>query len=201
MDAQSYGSGMTEGDEGSRISVLLGRVSTGEPGALALVFDAAYSDLCALANARLRKGGAAPAGLDTSVLVHEVFLRLAQRNDLQAEHRGPFFKYAGRVMHSVIVDAIRERASLRRGGEFQHEVLRGEDDAPAPSVHDDDVQELQRALQSLASSEPELLELIHMRFFGGLTDEEIARALGVSDRTVRRRWERARARLLELLGD
>jgi RNA polymerase sigma factor (sigma-70 family) len=45
------------------------------------------------------------------------------------------------------------------------------------------------------------LELIHMRFFGGLTDEEIARALGVSDRTVRRRWERARARLLELLGD
>jgi RNA polymerase sigma factor (TIGR02999 family) len=192
---------MTEYDEGSRISVLLGRASAGEPGALARVFDAAYPDLCALASVRLRKGGAAPAGLDTSMLVHEVFVRLAQRNDLQAQHRGPFFKYAGRVMHSVIVDAIRERAALRRGGEFQHEALQVEDEAAVPWVDDDEVREVQRALHSLAAAEPALWELIYMRFFGGLTDEEIATALGVSDRTVRRRWERARSRLLELLGE
>src|SRR5262249_187394 len=114
----------TDSGEASRISLLLRRVSSGENGALALVFEAAYSELRALAQARLRCcPRAACDGLDSSALIHEVFLRLARRGDLRAEHRPHFFRYAGRVMQSVIVDGARERMALRRGGGTPHQVL------------------------------------------------------------------------------
>src|SRR5262245_66665167 len=113
---------MTTPDDKPRLSYLLGMARDGVEGALASVFEAAYPELCVLARARLRGGGQQPA-LETAALVHEVFLRFAQRGALDAEHRGHFFSYAGRVMRSVIVDSVRERGAQRRGGGPAHGAL------------------------------------------------------------------------------
>lgn len=187
-----------EHDEVSRISLLLGRASRGEEGALRQVFEAAYDELRALARARLRRSGPAACDGLESGLVHEVFLRLAQGGQLQAEHRPHFFKYAGRVMGSVIVDQARQRSALRRGG--SHAPLLGWEEELTGAAEDAQLQRLHEALQALAACDPELAEIVQLRFFAGLTDAELADALAVSDRTVRRRWDRARLFLSQWLS-
>lgn len=189
---------MMNSEEAGRISILLGRVSQGEAAALGMVFEAAYPELRAIAQARLRSSGRnACDGLDTTGLVHEVFVRLAKRDRLHAENRGHFFKYAGKAMRSVLVDCIRARRTARRDA--------GEQAAFSPeetpgSVRDDEYMRVHQALEDLAEADPELTEIVQMRFFAGLTELEMAEALGVTERTVRRRWERARVFLFETLG-
>jgi RNA polymerase sigma factor (TIGR02999 family) len=191
---------MADSEDTTRLSDLLGRAHTGEPGALGLVFEAAYPELCVLARARLRGSGqGAQGGLETTVLVHEAFLRLAHRGQLQAEHRGHFFKYAGRVMRSVIVDSVRERLALRRGGGAPHAALTTQITADGLGG-EDEILRVHEALDSLADCDPRLVDVVHMRYFGGMTDGEIAEVLGVTDRTVRRDWDKARLLLLEALG-
>src|SRR5689334_15139362 len=88
---------MDETDDKPRLSELLGLAREGEPGAIGKVFEVAYPELCALAHARLRsRGQSHNGGLETTALVHESFLRLAQNGQLRTEHRSHFFKYAGR---------------------------------------------------------------------------------------------------------
>ncbi|HEX6245289.1 MAG TPA: ECF-type sigma factor [Polyangiales bacterium] len=182
----------------SRISFFLGRLAGGDGAALSQVFTVAYPELCALARARLRaSGGGACDGLESG-LVHEVFLRLAGRGTLRAEHRPHFFKYASAVMSSVIVDQARRRSAARRGGGQQPTGVWDEDQVECAA--DEQVIRLQQALQELAEHDAELAELVQMRFFAGLTELQAAEALGVTDRTVRRRWERARLFLLAALA-
>lgn len=193
----AYQTALEEG-EVSRISLLLGRANQGEEGALGQVFEVAYAELCALARTRLRRSGQSACDGLESGLVHEVFLRLAHSGQLQAQHRPHFFKYAGRVMGSVIVDQVRQRSALRRGGSepralsWEEELIGSAEDALLLRLHE--------ALEALARQDPELAEIVQMRFFAGLSDGELAEALEVSDRTVRRRWERARQFLLEWLS-
>lgn len=183
---------MTEPDDKTRLSELLGLAKSGEPGALAQVFDAAYPELCALARARLRGRGPSREGeLATTALVHEAFLRFARGGQMQAEHRAHFFKYAGRVMRSVIVDSVRERLALRRGGGAPHAPLTTQVQ-PHGLGGEDEILKVHEALDSLADFDPRLVEVVQLRYFGGMTDAEIAQVLGVTDRTVRRDWEKAR---------
>lgn len=188
---------MAEPDEPSRLSQLLGQVRDGQDGALASVFEAAYPELCGLARARLR-GGGQQAALETTALVHETFLRLAQRGVLDAAHRGHFFSYVGRVMRSVIVDSVRERGAQRRGGGAQHAAL-----TTGVQVEglggEEEILKVHEALDGLADVDPRLVEVVQLRYFAGMTDAEIAEVLGVTDRTVRRDWEKARLLLLEAL--
>jgi len=189
---------MTDPDENPRLSLLLGRVVSGEVGALSQLFDAAYPELRALAHARLRSRVPGSEGLETTALVHESFLRLAQRGDLQAEHRGQFFSYAGRVMRSVIVDTVRERRSARRGGGSEHAALTTQ--IPDQGLGaEQEILDVHEALDGLAEIDPRLVEIVQLRYFGGMTDLEIAEVLGVTDRTVRRLWDKARLLLLEAL--
>lgn len=189
---------MTDSDSPPRLSDLLDLARDGTAAALASVFDAAYPELCTLARARLRGGGSG-AGLETTVLVHEVFLRFAQRGQLNAEHRGQFFKYVGCVMRSVIVDSVRERGALRRGGGAPHSVLTTQMQ-PGALDSEDEILKVHDALDALGAIDPRLVEVVHLRYFAGMTDLEIAEVLGVTDRTVRRDWEKARLLLLEALG-
>jgi RNA polymerase sigma factor (TIGR02999 family) len=181
--------------EPERLSLLLDLARVGTPGALASVFERAYPDLCALASARLRSRGQGGA-LETTALVHETFLRCAERNELHTEDRAHFFKYAGRVMRSVIVDGVRERMAQRRGSGAPHVSLTTQmglgDEQEILRVHE--------ALESLADCEPRLVEVVQLRYFAGMTDSEIAEVLGVTDRTVRRDWEKARLLLTEALA-
>jgi RNA polymerase sigma factor (TIGR02999 family) len=189
---------MTEPDQPSRLSHLLGLARDGEDGALNAVFEAAYPDLCVLARARLRGGG--HAALETTALVHEAFMRFAQRGQITAEHRGQFFSYVGRVMRSVIVDTVRERHALRRGGGAPHAALSTEVQ-PEGLGGEEEILKVHEALDGLADVDPRLVEVVQLRYFAGMTDAEIAGVLGVTDRTVRRDWEKARLLLLEALGD
>jgi RNA polymerase sigma factor (TIGR02999 family) len=188
---------MTDSDQPSRLSLLLGEARDGAEGALASVFEAAYPELRVLARARLGAGGR-NSSMQTTVLVHEAFLRFAQRGEVTAEHRGHFFKYVGRVMRSVIIDTVRERRAQRRGGDAPHAALTTQVQ-PEGLGGDDEILKVHEALDGLAEVDPRLVEVVQLRYFAGMTDAEIAEVLGVTDRTVRRDWEKARLLLLEAL--
>lgn len=155
------------------------------------------AELRKIAQARLRDAGPV-SHLNTTALVNESYLRLAGRLDrLQFPTEGHFFAYASRTMRSVIVDLVRERLAERRGGGLERVTL---DSALEASVPAEEPLELDQALRDLERVEPRLAQVVEMRYFGGLTDAEIAHALGVTDRTVRRDWDKARAILRTMLS-
>jgi RNA polymerase sigma factor (TIGR02999 family) len=157
-----------------------------------------YAELRRLARARLAAGGRSTL-LDTTVLVHESFLRLQRADNLPVNDDEHFLAYAARSMRSVVVDYARRRKAERRGGGAAHTSLKTAH-AEEIGVSDDEILEVNEALGVLAAVDTRLAQVIEMRYFGGLTDVEIGKTLGVTDRTVRRDWERARLLLAGLLG-
>ena len=137
-----------------------------------------------------------------TALVHESFLRLAGRvNALQFQSRGHFYAYAARVMRSVIVDLVREQAADRRGGGAAHVTLDTVlGDGLADPNGDAEALRVDEALTALATVEPRLAQVVEMRYFAGMTDDEIAQVLGLTDRTVRRDWDKARLLLRSMLA-
>ncbi|HUI62882.1 MAG TPA: ECF-type sigma factor [Steroidobacteraceae bacterium] len=156
-----------------------------------------YAELRRLARARLAAGGRYTL-LDTTALVHESFLRLRRANHVPINDSQHFLAYATSTMRSVIVDYVRQRKAERRGGGAAHVTLKtGHGELTAS---DDEILSVHEALETLSKVDPRLVQVVEMRYFGGLTDVEIGEALGVTDRTVRRDWERARLLLAGLLG-
>ena len=172
------------------LEALLHDVRAGREGARDALFAATYADLRQLARARLRDGGRGTV-LDTTALVHESYLRFLQAGQLQAESRRAFFAYASQVMRSVIVDAVRERLAERRGGDLERLTLT-QGLEPALPADGDEVLRVHDALQDMAAVEPRLAQVVEMRYFGGFSEAEIAQALQVNERTVRRDWDKAR---------
>jgi len=177
------------------ITVLLQRVRDGQPAARDELFAIAYDNLKRLARARLR-GGGRNTELDTTALVHEAYLRFVGSGELRAEDRRAFFAYASRVMRSVIVDSARERLAERRGGDMVHLTLTTQM-ADGMSADEESILRVHEALTVLEAADPRLAQVVEMRYFGGYTEQEIADALDITDRTVRRDWEKARL-LLEV---
>jgi RNA polymerase sigma factor (TIGR02999 family) len=136
--------------------------------------------------------------LETTALVHEAYLKFASSGELQAAHRAHFFRYASRVMRSVIIDLIREQAAARRGGGSPHHSFTTQLQ-PLRSGGEEEILKVHEALDGLAEYDPRMVDVVQMRYFAGMTDREIADALGVTERTVRRDWEKARLLLLEQL--
>lgn len=157
----------------------------------------AYRELRVLARARLRKGGRETL-LDTTALVHEAYLRLAGADPSFAE-QATFFAYASRTMRSVIVDFVRKRQTERRGSDPVMVTLTDALGLRAPCAADD-ILRVHEALEELAAIDARLAQVVEMRYFAGLAEPEIARALGTSERTVRRDWQKARALLSRALG-
>lgn len=163
------------------------------------IFAATYPELRRLAHARLRGGGRNTV-LDTTALVHESWLRLSQAGQLQFPDRPRFFVYASRVMRSIIVDMARQRQTERHGGGVVHVTLTGDAiEAAGLPTGEDHIVRVHEALVELAQVDERMARVVEMRYFGGLTDLEIAAALQVTDRTVRRDWEQARLFLAEAL--
>jgi RNA polymerase sigma factor (TIGR02999 family) len=169
---------------------LLSGMREGDLQARDALFETAYRDLHRLAHHRLRDGGRNVL-LDTTALVHESYLRLMTGGQLRAEDRRAFFAYAGRVMRSVIVDAVRERQALRRGGDALQITLDTRAMAELPTGVDQ-ILRVDEALAELEKVEPRLAAVVEMRYFGGYSDGEIAEALELTTRTVRRDWNKAR---------
>jgi len=161
-------------------------------------FAAAYQELRRLARFRLRGGGHNTV-LDTTSLVHESYLRLAKAGRLHVDDRVHFLRYAGRAMRSVIVDLVRNRQSARRGGAAEPITLTTRAGAGAKAAGERQILRVHDAINELASHDERIAQVVEMRYFGGLTEREIAEALDVTDRTVRRDWEKARLWLAEAL--
>ncbi len=185
--------------EQAPLTKLLALAAQGDRGAFERVFEILYPDLRRIAHARLRPLGAT-GELGTTALVHESFLRLVGAGDLALTDRKHFFAYAAKTMRSIIVDVARERLAERRGG--------GQADLPldtaladgiASSDGESTLVRVNDALLELEALDAELARVVEMRYFAGYTEAEVADLLGVSERTVRRHWEKARAFLLASL--
>jgi len=162
----------------------------GDRTALDRVFSQLYRDLRQLAHARLKRY-ANQTLLDTTSLVHESYLRFLKVGDIQIPDRPRFLAYAARVMRSVIVDLARESAAQRRGGQEIHVDLDAVLNRPANSDANELLQ-IHQALDQLAAVSERLVRIVEMRYFAGMNETEIAETLGLTDRTVRREWEKAR---------
>ncbi len=179
------------------LSDLIRRAQEGHPGARDALFAAAYGELRKLARARLHDGGRNTC-LDTTALVHESYLRFLKGGALRSDDRRAFFAYASQVMRSVIIDAVRERQAERRGGDVTELTLDTQiaEQLPAGEA---EVMRVHEALLALEAAEPRLAKVVEMRYFGGYSELEIAEALDVTERTVRRDWDKARLLLMAAL--
>jgi RNA polymerase sigma factor (TIGR02999 family) len=175
-------------------------IEAGLPPALHELARLAYPELRKLARSRLYASGPDRL-LDTTELVHECWLRLSTAHDLKLPDRRHFYAYASKVMRSVIVDEVRSAATRKRSGDFEWTTLSTTalaDGAIGDAA--DVVAPIDQALERLAQTEPLLAQVVEMRFFAGFTETEIAQALGISERTVRRHWDKARLLLAGMLA-
>jgi RNA polymerase sigma factor (TIGR02999 family) len=176
------------------VTALLLAYRDGEQAALERLLPLVYEHLRTVARAQLRREARARAGahtLSTTALVHEAYFKLADAARLDVADRAQFLGVAARAMRQVLVDHARRFRAQKRGGGAAHLDL---DDANvAVEERADMLVALDESLARLAALNPRLAQVVEMRFFGGLTEEETAAALGVTDRTVRRDWVKARA--------
>jgi RNA polymerase sigma factor (TIGR02999 family) len=182
-----------DGDDVTGMLVAWGRGDRAADGRLMAVV---YDDLRRVARRRLR-AERTDHSLAPTALVHEAYLRLVDLRRVRWQNRAQFFAIAARVMRQILVDHARAHAAAKRGGPGWKVPLADEVGATAPP--EVDLLDLDAALGKLATINPRLGELVVLRFFGGLTVEEAADALGLSPATVKRDWTRARAWLFREL--
>ena len=181
------------------ITELLVRVNGGDKAARDALFALAYGELKKLAHVRLYQGGRSDV-LDTTVLVHEAYIRFIQSGELRSEDRRSFFAFASRVMRNVIVDTARARLAQRRGGGAA-ELTLSTQLLDHLSSGEEAILDLHEALLVLEQAAPRLAQLVEMRYYGGYSEAEIAETLGVTERTVQRDWNKARLLLKAALLD
>ena len=179
------------------LTELIHRAQQGDSAAADALFSATYQHLRKLARARLRLGGR-DAVLDTTALVHESYIRLAQGKRMQLSDRLHFLRYAARAMRSVIVDFARKNQADRRGGGAIH-VSTTPEIRDMSGADEEQIMRVDEALQQLARLDERLAQVVEMRYFAGMTESEIAQSLGIAERTVRRDWEKARLLLAHAL--
>lgn len=183
------------------ITALLSQWNDGDESAFPRLIALAYDDLRAIAHRRLRAGGG--DGLATTALVHEAYLKLVGSQGGQWDGRAQFFGFASRAMRNILVDHARRDQAARRGGgavriSFDEDAVSQREFADTPDASAD-VLHVDEALKLLAERNPRMARIVELRFFGGLTVDEVAETLGMSVRTVEREWTRAKAYLLEML--
>ena len=176
----------------SEVTRILSQIEHGDAAAASELLPLVYAELRRLAGHKM-KNEAAGQTLQPTALVHEAYMRLVGKED--GQHwggRGHYFAAAAEAMRRILIENARRRQSLKRGGDREKFEL-ADDDAMIDSTNVDDLLDLDAALTKLAETEPEMANLVELRFFAGLTVEESAKALEISPRTVKRNWAFARA--------
>ena len=180
----------------AQITVLLHAIGTGDDGARERLFELLYDELRGMARGEIAKGPAR-ATIQPTALVNEAYIRLLGRQVPEWENRRHFFFVAARAMRDVLVEQARSKAALRRGGEWKRADLEGIE--PTLLTPAEDLIALDEALSTLEAEDARKADVVRLRFFAGLGEDEIADALGISKRTVSRAWSQARARLAVLV--
>lgn len=182
------------------ITALLARWQRGERAAFDELTPMVYGELKKLARAHLRRQ-AGSATLQPTALVHELIVRLLGRPAARLDDRHHFFAFAAKVLRQVLVDQARARGAAKRGGgALTVDVAAVEAIAAASTPPQVDLLDLHQALEKLARRDPQLEQLVELRFFGGLTIEEAAGVLARSEASISRDWALARAFLFRELG-
>ena len=185
-------------ESGPEITQWLDAARGGDRGALDRVLSTLYNELHAMARRQL--AGQYGQTLDATALVHEAYLKLIGRREVQFDDRAHFFAYAASAMRSVVVDYARQRMAQKRGGDL-HRVTELPDDVEGGLRLDEDMLALDTALTKLSDVDPKLAQVVELRYFGGLSEQEIADLLKRSERSIRRDWQKARMYLLASLGE
>jgi len=183
----------------SDATVLLHSSRAGDRKALDELFSLTYDELKRAAHFRLGRGRAGET-LNTTALVHEVYVRMVDQTRVEWADRAHFLAIASRAMRFVLIDHLRARSALKRGAMEEPVSLDSVEVEEAGAQSGSDLLALNEALERLGTLSPRLGQLVEYRFFGGLTHEEIAEVMGVSVRTVKRDWTRARTWLYEMLA-
>jgi RNA polymerase sigma factor (TIGR02999 family) len=183
-------------EEHSRVALLLRQWSGGDPAALEELVPMVYQELRRLAHYHLRQERDGHT-LQTTALVHEVYLRLCGQEELRWEDRAHFFSVSARMMRRILVDYARRRGAEKRGSGAIH--LRLDDVLRIPIAEPSALLALDRALEELAAFDARKCHVVEMRFFAGLPAKEIAVALKTTEATVRRDWNIAKAWLFRYL--
>jgi RNA polymerase sigma factor (TIGR02999 family) len=179
------------------ITECIARARQGDRLALDQLFQVLYPELRRIAHRRLAPH-ARDGHLDTTALVHECCVKLIGAGRVNAADRAHFLAYSATVMRSIIVDTARAKQTARRGGDAVHVSLSTEHGDHA-ALAEDEILDTDAALTELARIAPRLAQVVEMRYFAGMTDEEIGQTLGLTDRTVRRDWEKARLLLADAM--
>lgn len=163
------------------------------------LFSTLYPDIKRLARTRLAQAGGV-TGLNATALVHEGFMRMAEREGLQGQTRLQFFAYVGKVLRSIVIDFVRERDAEKRGGGMTLMTMSHAEGAPAPWMDVTDLVALDEALEQLRELDVRLYQVIELHVFSGLSLAEVAQELNVTERTINRDLIKARALLTRVLG-
>lgn len=185
-------------DAGPSVSDLLNRSHQGDKHALQQLYVQLYPEIKRVARSRLAQSQGI-TGLNTTALVHEGFLRMAEQAQLQGESRGHFFAYVGQVLRSVVIDHLRNQGRDKRGGGQIMVTLSEAVNVASVQSSAVDLIALDRGLAQMRHIDPALYELIEVHVFAGLTIAEVAQMRCVTTRTVNRDLLKARALLRELL--
>ncbi|MGQ0640771.1 MAG: ECF-type sigma factor [Gemmatimonadaceae bacterium] len=177
---------------------VLSELRSGQQASLDRLVPLVYEELRAIAHRHLiARGHGVGATLQTTALVHEAYLKLVDQSRAGWQDRAHFLALASLAMRHVLVDRAKARVALKRGGDHRRITLDEEniavDDQPEALL------QLNEALNRLAELQPRLARVVECRFFGGLTEEEIGEALGLTVRTVQRDWAKARMLLRRAL--
>lgn len=179
------------------VTRLIARWGGGDASALDPLIELAYDDLRQIASQRLNGWRRGP-WVQTTTLVHELYLRLAGVKESAWGGRAQFFAFCSKAMRRILIDFARRRGAEKRGGDYLHVPLDEAD--PAIAAEAVELVALDEALQRLEARNERMARIVECRFFGGLSVPETAEAVGTSERTVEREWARARAYLQHLLS-
>jgi RNA polymerase sigma factor (TIGR02999 family) len=173
----------------SRLFSLIQTAEKGDSAATEALFGALYSELHRMARRQLARGGSG-VSLSVTTLLHEAYLDMAGRSDVQFPDEARFMGYAARVMRNLIINYARDRQAQKRGGLFVITSL--ESEGVKEPADESQLSEIGEALEKLAKVDPELATVVDMKFFCGFSFAEIAAMRNQSERTVQRSWQKAR---------
>jgi RNA polymerase sigma factor (TIGR02999 family) len=182
----------------NEVTRILSAIAQGDPQAASQLLPLVYDELRQLAAQKLAHETPGQT-LQPTALVHEAYLRLVgEGQEPDWDSRGHFFAAAAEAMRRILVENVRRKRSLKRGGDrSRHDLEEVQLAAPEPQ---EDLLALDEALNKLAAKDPVKAQLVQLRYFGGLTVEEAARALGISSTTAERYWTYAKTWLLREIG-
>jgi len=182
----------------SDATLLLTRIEQGDPRAAEKLLELVYEELRRLASSKMAREGPGQT-LQPTALVHEAWLRLVGDKNQQFENRAHFFSAAAEAMRRILIDRARRKLARRHGGEFERIDLEGQDLA-VPAA-DQQLLAVHEVLDKLTAEHPVQAEVVKLRYFAGMTNEETAQVLGISVSTVKNYWTFARTWIFQEINN